>query len=320
MENNLISVIIPVYNVKQYIERCIDSVLNQTYKNIEIILVDDGSNDGCNEICNMYAEKDKRIKVVHIKNSGVSNARNLGIRLANGDFITFVDADDYIDTSCIEKMYKLCKDEQCDIGIVGTLENNELTNKTNTSGESIDMVLSAENALKEMLNEKYYYGNVWGKIYKTDIWKNVHFNEDTVIGEDMEVLYKVLLKSNKVKINTNERLYYYTKNRNDSATKSNYNKNWEKEIAICENILKDCRENHKDVFPFALKRYIRINYSCIVKILTYDSENKEVYTQLRKNILKYNEYGIYNKFDLKMKVKIRLVLYFKKLAIILLRK
>lgn len=320
MENNLISVIIPVYNVKQYIERCIDSVLNQTYKNIEIILVDDGSNDGCNEICNMYAEKDKRIKVVHIKNSGVSNARNLGIRLANGDFITFVDADDYIDTSCIEKMYKLCKDEQCDIGIVGTLENNELTNKTNTSGESIDMVLSAENALKEMLNEKYYYGNVWGKIYKTDIWKNIHFNEDTVIGEDMEVLYKVLLKSNKVKINTNERLYYYTKNRNDSATKSNYNKNWEKEIAICENILKDCRENHKDVFPFALKRYIRINYSCIVKILTYDSENKEVYTQLRKNILKYNEYGIYNKFDLKMKVKIRLVLYFKKLAIILLRK
>ena len=309
MENNLISVIIPVYNVKQYIERCIDSVLNQTYKNIEIILVDDGSNDGCNEICNMYAEKDKRIKVVHIKNSGVSNARNLGIRLANGDFITFVDADDYIDTSCIEKMYKLCKDEQCDIGIVGTLENNELTNKTNTSGESIDMVLSAENALKEMLNEKYYYGNVWGKIYKTDIWKNIHFNEDTVIGEDMEVLYKVLLKSNKVKINTNERLYYYTKNRNDSATKSNYNKNWEKEIAICENILKDCRENHKDVFPFALKRYIRINYSCIVKILTYDSENKEVYTQLRKNILKYNEYGIYNKFDLKMKVKIRLVLY-----------
>ena len=286
MENNLISVIIPVYNVKQYIERCIDSVLNQTYKNIEIILVDDGSNDGCNEICNMYAEKDKRIKVVHIKNSGVSNARNLGIRLANGDFITFVDADDYIDTSCIEKMYKLCKDEQCDIGIVGTLENNELTNKTNTSGESIDMVLSAENALKEMLNEKYYYGNVWGKIYKTDIWKNVHFNEDTVIGEDMEVLYKVLLKSNKVKINTNERLYYYTKNRNDSATKSNYNKNWEKEIAICENILKDCRENHKDVFPFALKRYIRINYSCIVKILTYDSENKEVYTQLRKNIIK----------------------------------
>ena len=320
MENNLISVIIPVYNVKQYIERCIDSVLNQTYKNIEIILVDDGSNDGCNEICNMYAEKDKRIKVVHIKNSGVSNARNLGIRLANGDFITFVDADDYIDTSCIEKMYKLCKDEQCDIGIVGTLENNELTNKTNTSGESIDMVLSAENALKEMLNEKYYYGNVWGKIYKTDIWKNIHFNEDTVIGEDMEVLYNVLLKSNKVKINTNERLYYYTKNRNDSATKSNYNKNWEKEIAICENILKDCRENHKDVFPFALKRYIRINYSCIVKILTYDSENKEVYTQLRKNILKYNEYGIYNKFDLKMKVKIRLVLYFKKLAIILLRK
>ena len=320
MQNNLISVIIPVYNVKQYIERCIDSVLNQTYKNIEIILVDDGSNDGCNEICNMYAEKDKRIKVVHIKNSGVSNARNLGIRLANGDFITFVDADDYIDTSCIEKMYKLCKDEQCDIGIVGTLENNELTNKTNTSGESIDMVLSAENALKEMLNEKYYYGNVWGKIYKTDIWKNIHFNEDTVIGEDMEVLYKVLLKSNKVKINTNERLYYYTKNRNDSATKSNYNKNWEKEIAICENILKDCRENHKDVFPFALKRYIRINYSCIVKILTYDSENKEVYTQLRKNILKYNEYGIYNKFDLKMKVKIRLVLYFKKLAIILLRK
>lgn len=320
MKNNFISVIIPVYNVKQYIERCIDSILNQTYKNIEIILVDDGSTDGCDEICNMYAEKDKRIKVVHIKNSGVSNARNVGLKLANGNFITFVDADDYIDMTCIEKMYKLCTDEQCDIGIIGILENNELAKKTNASGESTNMVLSAEDALKEMLNEKYYYGNVWGKIYKTNIWKDTYFNENTAIGEDMEVLYKVLLKSNKVNVNTNERLYYYTKNRNDSATKSNYNKNWEKEIAICENILKECRENHKDVFPFALKRYIRINYSCIVKILTYDSKNKEIYTELRKNILKYKKDGIYNKFDLKMKVKIRLVLYFKKLAIILLKK
>ena len=320
MENNIISVIIPVYNVKQYIERCIDSILNQTYKNIEIILVDDGSTDGCDEICNMYAEKDKRIKVVHIKNSGVSNARNVGLKLANGNFITFVDADDYIDMTCIEKMYKLCTDEQCDIGIIGILENNELAKKTNASGESTNMVLSAEDALKEMLNEKYYYGNVWGKIYKTNIWKDTYFNENTAIGEDMEVLYKVLLKSNKVNVNTNERLYYYTKNRNDSATKSNYNKKWEKEIAICENILKECRENHKNVFPFALKRYIRINYSCIVNILTYDSKNKEIYTELRKNILKYKKDGIYNKFDLKMKVKIRLVLYFKKLAIILLKK
>lgn len=320
MENNIISVIIPVYNVKQYIERCIDSILNQTYKNIEIIIVDDGSTDGCDEICNMYAEKDKRIKVVHIKNSGVSNARNVGLRLAKGKYITFVDADDYIAKTYIEEMYKLCREEQCDIGIIGIIENNELTKKTSTSGESTNMLLTAEDALKEMLNEKYYYGSVWGKIYKTNIWKNTYFNENTEIGEDMEVLYKLFLKSNKVNVNTNKRLYYYTKNRNDSATKSNYNKKWEKEITICDNILKDCRENHKNVFPFALKRYIRVNYSCIVNILTYDSKNQEIYMQLRKNILKYKKDGIYNKFDLKMKVKIILVLYFKKLAIILLKK
>ena len=98
----LISIVLPIYNVEKYIEKCMDSVLNQTYKNIEVILVDDGSPDRCPKICEEYAKKDNRIKVVHKENGGLSDARNAGIKVANGEYITFIDSDDYIDQDYVE--------------------------------------------------------------------------------------------------------------------------------------------------------------------------------------------------------------------------
>ena len=109
-DNSLISVIIPVYKVEKYLSKCVESIINQTYKNLEIILVNDGSPDNCGEICDEYAKKDSRIKVIHKENGGLSDARNAGIEIASGQYIAFVDSDDYIASNMYERMYETKKD------------------------------------------------------------------------------------------------------------------------------------------------------------------------------------------------------------------
>lgn len=119
MQKPLISVIVPIYNAEKYLHRCMDSILNQTYKNLEIVLIDDGSKDSSGTICDAYAAKDSRIKVIHQENSGVSAARNAGLDAAFGDYITFVDSDDYITADMIYELYRTCEDEHCDCSIGG---------------------------------------------------------------------------------------------------------------------------------------------------------------------------------------------------------
>ena len=115
MNNDLISIIVPVYNVEKYIVRCLESILSQTYKNIEVIIVNDGSVDKSGEICERYAKKDNRIKLINKSNGGLSDARNKGIDQANGIYITFVDSDDYISQNYVEILYKLIKENNADI-------------------------------------------------------------------------------------------------------------------------------------------------------------------------------------------------------------
>lgn len=118
-QEDLISVIVPVYKVEKYLHRCVDSIINQTYKNLEIILVDDGSPDNCPKICDEYAQKDQRIKVIHKKNAGISEARNAGLEIAQGEFVAFVDSDDYIDSTMYEKMLLLAQKEKNDLVLCG---------------------------------------------------------------------------------------------------------------------------------------------------------------------------------------------------------
>ena len=112
---SLISVIVPIYNVEKYLDRCVDSIINQTYKNLEIILVDDGSPDNCLAICDSWAEKDRRIKVIHKENGGVSSARNSALDIASGDYIGFVDSDDWIEPDMYEILIKNAKKYDADI-------------------------------------------------------------------------------------------------------------------------------------------------------------------------------------------------------------
>ena len=125
MKNLLVSVIVPIYNVEKYLRKCVDSILNQTYKNLEIILVDDGSPDNCGNICDEYALSDSRIRIIHKKNGGLSDARNAGLDIARGNYILFVDSDDYIDETMVEKLYEALEKEKAEMSLCSFVYVND---------------------------------------------------------------------------------------------------------------------------------------------------------------------------------------------------
>ena len=213
--NCKVSVIIPVYNVEEYIVRCLDSIINQTYKNLEIIIIDDGSTDNSPEICDKYAMADERIIVIHKENSGVSSARNKGIEIATGDFIGFVDSDDFLEPDMYEVLVSMITSDDIDIA---------------TCGYSMDYpdgkVVFMENEgkvplypvpVKDFLGYVYIrdkYRNVAGyivtKIIRASVIKenDILFDENMVMTEDILFLAYVLMLSKKI-VYTNKRLYHY---------------------------------------------------------------------------------------------------------------
>ena len=186
-----ISIIVPVYNVEKYLNRCIDSILNQTFDDFELILIDDGSTDKSGEICDKYMKDDSRVKVIHQKNSGPSYARNMGLNLANGDYIGFVDSDDWIDVNMYEHLYLSCLNEHSEMSIIGIREVNE-------SNVCLSEYIPSNINLSEILKRAY----PCNKLFKKELFENEKF----VLGryyEDLELISKLFIKSKKVStINT----------------------------------------------------------------------------------------------------------------------
>ena len=187
----LISVIVPIYNVEKYLKKCIDSIMGQTYKNLEIILVDDGSPDGCPEICDNYAETDSRIKVIHKENGGVSNARNVGIEGSVGEYICFVDSDDWIERDYISVFIERVKKDNTD----GAVSNLFFRGFKRTATLNVNDDILILNAIKEEQKSLFFSGTFntpWNKIFKSAVIKennikfreNCHFAEDTIFFFD----------------------------------------------------------------------------------------------------------------------------------------
>ena len=179
MKKKLVSIIVPIYNSEKYLERCICSLTNQTYKNIEIFLIDDGSIDNSPKICDKWSKKDKRIKVIHKKNGGVNSARNIGIELMKGDYVSFVDSDDCIDSQMIEILVKNMLDFDVDLSICGY----SIIDKNSTISNKFDSILmkSIEDFHK---NSFYYKGYLWNKLFKSEIVKKVPLDLDIYLCED----------------------------------------------------------------------------------------------------------------------------------------
>lgn len=205
----LISVVIPIYNVERYLEKCIDSVVNQTYRNLQIILVDDGSPDNCGNICDEYKKKDDRIIVIHQKNRGLSGARSAGQDIALGKYITFIDSDDWISNDMIERLYNDIVSAEADISVTAfaiTTENGEVLK----SGKSYKyMELSNIQALELMLFNDYLNPTVCGKLWLRELWDGIYCPEGKLF-EDQYTTYKLFDRATKIVFNS-EPLYYYRK-------------------------------------------------------------------------------------------------------------
>lgn len=171
----LISIIVPVYNVKQYLDECVQSIINQTYKNLEIILVDDGSTDGCSKLCDDWVAKDSRIRVIHKQNGGLSDARNAGMQIASGELIGFVDSDDYISNDMYELLYANMCQNNSDISACGVemfYEDGSPSKSLTPKGET---VLDTVEAVRKLINESVIKQPVWYKLYKRKLIEDILF-------------------------------------------------------------------------------------------------------------------------------------------------
>lgn len=197
--NRLITIIVPVYNVERYLDRCVESIVNQTYKNIEIILVDDGSPDNCPEICDEWARKDIRIKVIHKKNGGLSDARNIAIKKAKGDYYLLVDSDDYIVPDAVEKLEAYAVDEDVIIGEAQIHEPKQIIDRVHTNLKE-GYIYSGQEYSIEAIKVGEWFAAACYNMYRTDFIRsqNLYFKVG-ILHEDIEYLPRLMLAANKVK-------------------------------------------------------------------------------------------------------------------------
>lgn len=209
----LISVVIPVYNVEKYLRKCLDSVCGQTYCNLEIIIVEDGSPDNCAAICDDYAKKDNRIRVIHRQNGGLSAARNSGIEAATGDYIVFVDSDDWLESDMIAYLYENTIKYQVKLAICGYyMIRGEHKSKFSVSE---DMVLDRDEALYELCKDGKFPNYAWLQLIDRELLSNIRFPEGKKF-EDILTTYRIVEKVEKVLLLKEAKYNYYR--RNDSIT------------------------------------------------------------------------------------------------------
>lgn len=197
----MISVIVPIYKSEKYLNRCVNSLIAQTYKNIEIILVDDGSSDSSGKICDKYAVLDKRVKVIHQKNGGVCKARNAGMDFASGKYISFLDADDNLYINALEYLYEQIVKYDADISIAQKIVISNLGKKIEFHYPKAKSIWQGNEGLVKSLEDHPATYSVWGKLYKKEFLKDIRFKEGMRIHEDSFFLFICMTKQPKVIVN-----------------------------------------------------------------------------------------------------------------------
>ena len=279
----LVTIVVPVYKVEKYIDRCIKSILNQTYKNIEIILVDDGSPDNCGKICENYAQKDKRIKVVHKENGGLSDARNAGISISNGKYISFIDSDDYIDPEYIELLYKTIKKDKSDMAISShkvIYENGTVLEKA-TKEESI---LKPKEVLKRILYDDGIDLSAWAKLYKIELFKEIRYPKGRLF-EDAATTYKLVDKCEKISIISRSTYNYII--RGNSITNVNFSEKKMDLIISTEEMCNYVKKKYPDLEEATNRRLMYAYLSTLTQLVKSNEKNenaeKKLYGYIKQN-------------------------------------
>lgn len=294
----LISVIVPIYNAEKYIERCVESIVNQTYSNVEILLINDGSSDNSLLICQSLAEKDSRIVVLTKPNTGVSDTRNLGIEKANGELLFFVDADDYISEETLHILHQNMKDANADISCCSyySKSDEQITN-------DVTYIMNDESFIRDL---NCYV--VWGKLYKKSLIKNIHFDTNISSGEDTLFIIKAYLKSQCV-VATENQLYYYFQN-DESITHSEFSTRRYSVVNAyeeCIEILAKQRGEksciYKDICgTLAIHAYI-LSF-LLWRVDNYNVNYPGIDLELKRILKKYGRYvwGLNRPFNVKLKL------------------
>lgn len=306
----MLSVVVPIYNVEDYLSECIESILNQTFKDFELILVNDGSTDNSLKICNEYLKKDERIQIINKENGGLSSARNSGIDVAKGEYIIFIDSDDLINKNMFEKMVRISIEKDADIvqcNYQKFYDNNDIEDSSIVNNELEE--LTPIKALYRFYDEKKSECTTvaWNKLYKTSLFKNIRYPVGK-IHEDVFTTHKLFFKANKI-VCIEDKFYYY-RQRENSITKSKYTKKRldvleaiEERIDFMQNVV-----NNEELYNLELKRYYCNMMSSYFKYKKSNPNDKETLREIKKNAKKM--FGKFMKCnELSIKRKLRLIVF-----------
>ena len=296
----LISIIIPVYNAEKFLPRCLTSIKNQTYKELEIILVNDGSSDNSGLICDNYSIKDNRFIVIHKENGGVSSARNAALKIAKGNYIGFVDPDDWVENTMFDRLLHLINDNQADMSICGFFKETEDGKILNSSNKSEIFKLDQKQAINEILSNNSIKGYLWNKLFSADIINKdnkLKFEEEIHFCEDLLFCIQYIIKAEKVIYDSS--FYYHYLVHGKGVSQTNYSiKKVTALNAISKiiDLLNDKKYNESKKY---INLYMHMNISLLMHGLKEKKIDKNIREKLIGNLFRYN---LKNIFDKKVKI------------------
>lgn len=295
--NELVSIVIPVYNVKQYLNKCIESVINQSYTNIQIILVDDGSTDGSAELCDIQSKLDSRIEVIHKPNGGLSDARNAGIDRSKGDWICFIDSDDFVSTDYVGRMLDVAIQNNAEIAICDPVHVFESGDAVFTK-EKKTKVYANTDAIKEMWYQRSFLFSAWAKIYRRDLFNKNRFTKG-IIYEDVDIMHEVFILASKI-VYIDAKLYAYV-HREGSITTQKFSAREFDILKICKKLVDFAEAYPADVRKAALAYGVVGNMRIFISA---PSNNEyEEYVHITKSYLERN--GVKVLFDMNTRLKLK---------------
>lgn len=303
MQNNpLISIIVPVYDVEKYLKKCIQSIVDQTYKNLEIILVDDGSSDNSGKICDEFAQKDSRIKVIHKINGGQADARNKALDIMNGEWVSFVDSDDFIHSSHVENLYLQAVRNNSDICVCGFKIVDENYKIIKSIKINFSDSLNGNLAFKYSLNSKID-PSLCNKIFKSSLFKSVRFVKG-IYYEDRELIHRIFYKADRVSFLDSESYFYLER---VGSTMNHINKKKIDDrlimIALIEDFLKkeSILEKYQKDFAicYLLNVYLSASYQIAKYSPSYKNDIKYMFSKSDKDVFSFKNIFLLFGIDIK---------------------
>lgn len=305
MNNDLISIVIPVYNVEKYIDDCLISVLNQSYSNIEIILVNDGSTDRSGQICDKYLEQDKRIKVIHKKNGGLSDARNVGIENSIGKYITFIDSDDIVTDDFIYYLYNLIVKYKVDMSVCAYSVVTKDGKHLNTGIGYTERKMNRIETLDNMLCENGFTVSSCAKMYLLKLFDDIEFPIGKLC-EDNATTYKLIEKCDYIAYGNESKYLYYK--RDNSIMTSNFNLRKLDLLELVDDMAIDLMK-YPELKDAVLKKRISSRFSILRQIVFSDYYNSSITDEVVNFLLKNKKFIIKSK-KIEKREKIALIILF----------